>query len=366
MVHNSKPRTAGKMIKKHTILALASLMTLAMTVGCSGGGGSAGGTSDILATVEGQAITVDQFNTYLGVKPTVRVLVQGQVAELPVSDTLAFQAMQDLVSRTLMSQMAKDEGVLPTDDEVNTEIKFQEVLDPKFMAAYKARGMVLAQIREEVKFSLIQQRLITKGIMVTTDEVDSWLQKNPTAFVVPAKASLSWILAQSDDRKAQVDEMLKSGQKFSDAAVKLSQAPNAATMNGRYLPERGPLPISSMAPDLKSAIEKASVGQATAWIKFSEGWAKFYVDSKEDQTKLEVTAERRTNVQRNIAIQRGNKANDLRKRLVDRVRTSEVVVRRDSLKEAWKSFSELLKKQAEQSPQSPNTSEPDGSTEKPK
>ena len=338
------------MIKKHTILPLAALMTLALTIGCSGGSG--GGSGEILATVQNEPLTIDQFNSYLAVKPTVRVLVQGQVAELPVSDTLAFQAMQDLVSRTILFQMAKDEGVLPTPDEINNEIKFQEKLDPTFMVAYKSRGMILAQIRDEVKFSLAQEKLITKGITVSNDEVNSWLEKNPNAFVVPAKASLSWILAQSDARKAQVDAALKSGEKFSDAAVKLSQAPSAPLVNGKYLPERGPIPISNMAPDLRSAVEKASVGQATEWIKFSEGWAKFYVDSKEDQKKLEVTPERRTNVQRNIALQRGNKANDLRKRLVDRVRATDVVVRRDSLKEAWKNFSELLKKQAEQTSQS--------------
>lgn len=344
------------MIKKHTILPLAALMTLAFTVGCNGGSG--GGSGEILATVEGEPITIDQFNSYLAVKPTARVLVQGQVAELPVSDTLAFQAMQDLVSRTIMFQMAKDENVLPTSDEINNEIKFQEKLDPRFMDAYKARGMILAQIRDEVKFSLVQERLITKGITVSNDEVDAWLQQNPNAFIVPAKASLSWILAQSDARKAQVDAALKSGERFSEAAVKFSQAPSAQMVNGRYLPERGPIPIAAMAPNLRALIEKANVGQSTDWIKFSEGWAKFYVDNKEDQKKLEITAERRTNIQRNLALQRGNKANDLRKRMVERVRSTDVVVRRDSLKDAWKNFSEMLKKQAEQTTAAQGTNSP--------
>lgn len=340
------------MIHKKTIWALAAASVLAISAGCSGGGGGAGGGSEILATVEGEPITIDHFNTYLGVKPTVRVLVSGQVAELPVSDTLAFQAMQDLVSRTLLYQMAKDESVMPSDKDVEEEIKFQEKLDPNFMPTYKNRGMTLGQIREEVKFSLVQERLTTKGITVSNDEVDTWVKNNPNAFIIPAKVSMSWILAKTDQKKNQAELELKSGKKFSEVAIALSQAPSAALVNGKYLPERGAIPISNLAANLRPQVEKAGVGSDTEWIKFSEGWAKFHVDAKEDQKKIELTPERKENIRRNIALQRGSKANDLRKRLVDRVRTSEIVVRRDSLKEAWKNFSDLLKKQAEQSTQS--------------
>lgn len=337
-------------MERKTIWALAAGAVLAMTAGCSGGSGS-GGSGEILATVQGEPITIDHFNTYLGVKPTVRVMVNGQVAELPVSDTLAFQAMQDLVSRMLLYQMAKDEGVMPGDKDVEDEIQFQEKLDPNFMPAYKSRGMTLGQIREEIKFSLVQERLTTKGITVGNEEVDTWIKNNPNAFIIPAKVSMSWILAQSDARKAQVEQELKSGKKFSEVAVALSQAPSAALVNGKYLPERGAIPISNLAANLRSLVEPANVGTDTTWLKFSEGWAKFHIDSKDEQKKVEITPERRENIRRNIALQRGSKANDLRKRLVDRVRTSEIVVRRDSLKEAWKNFSELLKKQAEQGSQ---------------
>jgi hypothetical protein len=258
--------------------------------------------------------------------------------------------MQDLVSRTALFQMAKDEGVSPSTKDIEDEIAFQKKLDPNFLTIYQRRGLNMGQIREEVRFSLVQERLITKGITVTMDEVDEWLKNNPEATVVPESADLSWILAKTPEQKAQVDLALKNGGKFSEVAVKLSQAPNAAIVNGRYLPERGSIPINKLSekPPLRQAVMNAAVGSDTAWIQFNEGWAKFHVDAKNPPKKMDVTPERKINIQRNIALQRGNKASDLRKRLVERIKNSDIVVRRDSLKESWKNFADMLRKQADQ------------------
>lgn len=350
-------------MKRRTILPILGLAILTGSVGCSGGSSA---SNDILATVEGDSITVDQFNTYLAVKPTARVMIQGQVVELPVADTLAFQAIQDLVSRTILTQMAKDENVYPTDKQVEDELKFQTDLDSNFLSAYQRKGMTIAQIKDEIRFSLLQEGLVTKGIKVTDEEVDSWLKRNPKAFVMPATVELSWILATTDARKAQVDVALKSGQKFEDVAINLSQAQSAPMLKGRYMPERGPLPTTGMAPQLRTAIEAAKEGGSTDWIRFTEGLAKFHVDKKNPEKQMEITSARKENVRRNLALQRGNKANDLRSRLVDRVRTSEIVIRRESLKDAWKNFTEMLKKQAEQSGKqaSPLQNAPDGGNDK--
>src|SRR5512132_2013253 len=101
---------------KTSIWAICSLAAVAALGGCRGE------NSEILATVNGDSITVDTFNKYLGVKTSCRVIVQGQVVDLPVADTLAFQAMQDLVSRAVLEQMAKDEGVQPTPAQIESEI----------------------------------------------------------------------------------------------------------------------------------------------------------------------------------------------------------------------------------------------------
>jgi foldase protein PrsA len=321
--------------------ALVPLICLSLIGGCAGGG-----NNEILATVDGEPISIDQFNTYLGMKSSVRVAVNGQVAELPVVETLAFQAMQDLVSRTTLFQMAKDEGLLPSDKDVEDELSFQTKLEPRFVETFKSRGMLLAQIRDEVKFSMVQERLITKGIKVSEGEVDAWIQKNPEALVQPATASLSWVLAQNDARKGLIDNALKSGGKFSDVAVRLSQDPNAGATMGKF--QGGPIPINRMASNLRPMVEKANVGTTTEWIKYSEGWAKFYVDAKEPSKKIELTAERKESIRRNLALTRGNKANDLRKRLIERIQASDIVIRRDALKEQWKNLSNLLKAQAEQ------------------
>lgn len=331
------------MIRKTTLMA--PLLAAAVLAGCGGGGGGGG---EVLATVQGDSITVDQFNNYLGVKPTVRVIDNSQVRELPLEGNLAFQTVRDLVSRTVLYQMAKDEKMMPTPDEVNKELEFQKDLDPNFIRGYQARGLTIGQIREEIRFALVQERLVTKGIEVSEADVDQWLKANPNALVQPASVEMTWVLATTEPRKAEIDREIKLGKPFKDVAVQMSQAPNAAMVNAKFLPERGPLPISALPPALRSKVTAAQPGTVTDWIQSSEGWAKFLIDAKNPEKKIDLTPIRRENIRRNLALQRGQRANDIQMRLADRIRETEIVIKRESLKELWKRFDEMLKAQADQ------------------
>jgi foldase protein PrsA len=329
------------MIKK-TILIVPTIVG-ACLAGCGGAGGG-----EVLATVQGDSITVDQFNNYLGAKPTVRVIDNNQIRELPLESNLAFQTVRDLVSRTVLYQMAKDEKLMPTPEEVNKELEFQKELDPNFIRAYQARGLLIGQIREEIRFAMVQERLLTKGIQVTDADVDQWLKANPRALIQPSTVEMTWVLATTEARKAEVDRQLKLGKPFKDVAVQLSQAPNAAMVNAKFLPERGPLPIAALPPALRTKVAAAQPGTVTDWIQSSEGWAKFMIDAKNPEKEIELTPARRENIRRNLALQRGQRANDLQTRLADRIRETEIVIKREALKELWKRFDEMLKAQADQ------------------
>src|SRR5690349_18238479 len=91
-------------------LAGAALLGLA---GCQGGGGSN------VASINGEPITMEQFHKYLEAKPEVQVVLEnGEVANARVSETLAYQALQDLIRQRMIVQLAKDMKLNPTDDEV--------------------------------------------------------------------------------------------------------------------------------------------------------------------------------------------------------------------------------------------------------
>ncbi len=335
-------------MKIKTIWSVAGLAALSSVIGCSGGN-----DQELLATVNNDPITVGEFTNYLQIKPSVRVVANGQVAELPVSDTLAFQAMQDLVQRAIIFQLGKEQGVMPTEAEIDKEVKFQSDLNKDFIKNLQVRGLNLKQIRDEVKYSLVQERLVSKGQNVTSADVDQWLKDNPSALVNPASVSLSWIAVSSDAKKKQVDEALSAGTKFSDVALKMSEDPNVAVTGGRYQPQRGPLAIASLPDELKKPVEAGKVDDDLDWVKVGTGWAKFHIDAKTPESKRELTDAMRESLRRNLAVQRGSRATDLRKEVLDKLESADIVVRRDSLKEAWSNFASQLKSQAKQAASQP-------------
>ncbi|MFQ3669775.1 MAG: SurA N-terminal domain-containing protein, partial [Fimbriimonadaceae bacterium] len=79
-------------------------LTAAAAITVAGCGGK---SEDVVAVVNGERITTSQFYDYLERKPTVRVQTDNGPVELPVADTIAFQAIQDLIARRLILQLAK-------------------------------------------------------------------------------------------------------------------------------------------------------------------------------------------------------------------------------------------------------------------
>lgn len=322
----------------HAALGAACLLA----VGCGKGSPS----EKTIVIVNGERVSLDDFNKYMASKPTVRVQVQGEVVELPVADTIAFQALQDLISRQTLYQLAKDEKVMPADDDVEKEIAFQKKLNPEFIQTYQARGMANKQIREEIRFNLAQERLFTKGIEVSQAEVDRWIKDNPGAFVDPATASLSVVLVKTAAEQAQVDKALENGRSFREVAVQYSKMRDAQMSQGKFANGR-PVPVRSLAPAVRDAVGKVGPRQTTVWVKLPEGLAKFYVESKTADIELEKTPERLENVRRSITIEKGKLANDLRKRLIERVRTSEIkIIGSDAYDQAWKRFVDMLNAQS--------------------
>ncbi len=300
-----------------------------------------------LATVSGEAITVDEFHKYMEVMPTAKVQIQNQVATLPIVDTLAFQALQDLISQRLMTQIAKDEGVYPTEAEVNEELKFRQELNPDFLRNLNARGMDVAMIKKSLAQDLAQERLLTKGITITKEDVEKYIKDNPKQFVDPAQADVTFIYVRDPATRQEVDKALAAGETFADVATRYSQFPNAAQNQGKF-----PLTIIDQFPtgpgtDIKALISKTPELKVTDWVPFEQGQAKFNVVKKSEERPLALDDPKKEKLRRDLAINRGQQANDLQKRIADRLKEANIVVVYPALKEPWKVAMEKLAKEEE-------------------
>lgn len=344
-----------------TILAVTAALgiTAVGLVGC--GGGSSGGNR-VVVTVSGKDITEGELYNYLKTKGSVRVLTdQGQMVEARVADSLAYQAMQELIAQKVTIALAEKEGVKPSDADVNSELDFQKRLDPQFVQKLTANGVTLAQIKSQLLVEMCRERIITKGVTITKADAEKYIKDNPKAFVNPATADMYVVVVKSEAKKQQVDNELRSGQNFQTVAMRYSEAPKAREMQARFSLRA----IDSMPAELKTIVQKTNVKQATDWIKSADSWAKFYVDNKEAEKPIAMNADLIERVRRSLAVQRGSQAVDLARRLLDELKNSgsKIQVKDKSLQEIWnKGFQEFLQNDKAATSPTSNLNSATGST----
>jgi hypothetical protein len=332
------------------VAAFASLVL----VGCRGSGGG-----DNLATVNNEPITMDEFHRYLERKPVVQVIGEdGNQKELPVYASLGFQAMRDLVNRRILLQLAKDDNVYPTDADVKNELDFQVKRRPDFIRQLQAQGLTIEDIRRDLTLDLAKERIITKGITVTKEEAQKYIKDNPKAFETPAQAKLRLIVVRDDAAKKQVDADLAAGKPFAQVAVQYSVAPNVRQTQGQF-----PITDVSRMPALLQQIVNATPEmKATDWKQDGQQWVKIFVEQKVPAKPMTIDDTLVEALRRQIAMDRGSKATDLGKRLVEKLKTSTVNVSLASLKTPWETAFKSLQEQDVQSNTKTGTAGPAGAT----
>ncbi|MBS1704432.1 MAG: SurA N-terminal domain-containing protein [Armatimonadetes bacterium] len=327
-------------MNKTLLVCLAGVATFTAVftgIGCGNRSGGSGGT---LATVNGEAITLDQFRKYLETKSTVTIVTgNGQIGNAKVSQTLGFQALQDLIQQRLLLQMAKDRSMEPTDKDIEAEIEFQKKLNPNFFKELSAAGLTVDDIRTRVKVDLARERLVTEGVKISTEEATKYWKDHPSEFLNPATASALVIFVKAESGKKQVDSELANGQAFADVAKRRSELPRAK-QNPRYpqnVLERMPGPI-------RAALEKTDVARQTDWIQLTDGFAKFYVEEKTPAKPIPMDETQLERLRRQLAMQRGLKRTDLDTTLLNKYKQAKISIKYDPLQEPYKEFEDDLKK----------------------
>ena len=327
-------------------LITATFASLALA-GC-GKGGSPSGASGDLAIVNGEAITKDEYYRYLERKPAVQVvapqngtLQAGQVAEMPTAAPLGFQAMRDLINRRILLDVARDEKVMPTEAEVAKELDFQTKRRPDFVKGLTDQGLTLEDIRRDLTLDVAKERIVTKGITVTAKEADDFIKANPDQFMTPEQVKLGVIQVTSAATQKQVDAALASGKSFSQVATEFSVAPDVRKNQGVIVVND----LRKADPALQQLIGGTAEGKTTAWTPDNGQFVKIQVMQKIPSKKQVLDATQKEVVRRAMAMERGNGATDLPKRLVEKLKTSKIVVNPPNLKTLWDKAFNTLKEQ---------------------
>lgn len=320
-------------LRKFSLLSGLGVAAAIVLSGC-------GSKSETLATVNGDQITMDQFYAYLEAKPEVQVVLEnGQVATARVSETLAFQALQELIRQRIILQLAKDDNLAPTPKDVENEVQFQRGRDSNFVLNLRERGLTTDQMKESLAVDIAKERLLSKGIELSDADVDAFIKANPQRFVRPASVEAKWIFVKTDSDKRVVDRELQSGSSFSSVARRYSKDPNAKQNLG-YFPRTD---VDNLPADIQKPLKETAIGRESDWIKLSDGWAKFSVDKRTAPEKINMNKYEKEWLKRQLIMQKGLQNNDLDRKLLDKLKTSDINIAYTELSKPWENAFKRLK-----------------------
>jgi hypothetical protein len=294
-----------------------------------------------IATINGEAIKGSEYYRRMEFLPGVGKRDGDNFFEAPPG----FLMLEQLITERLVMQLAKQKGVMPSDLEVDAELKTRQEDNPNLLAEWAANGRPAEELKQLIRYELAQFKLATFGITVTDAEVVEHYNTYPTMYTVPKQAKLRVIVVDTAAGKATVDKELAAGKSFSDVATAHS-VDVSKTVGGDY----GTVPFSFLNTAAKTAVEAVKIGQATEWVTSNtadnqQRFVKFMLVDVLPEKKLPLDAKLKRTIRRVVMNNRGAVKNDIRKEMNDMRLKAKVEITEPEFATIYKRFVEAYLKQ---------------------
>jgi parvulin-like peptidyl-prolyl isomerase len=213
-----------------------------------------------------------------------------------------------LITEKLLIQVAKGKGLLPTESEIDADIKFRLGRDPNVMKYWKSVGRTDAEYRRLVLLELCQFKLQTEGIKVDDAAIkDLYDLSKSTRYTLPQRYILRAITVDKEDQKKTVDADLKAGKSFASVAT-LNSIDESSSEGGLF----GEVPLTLLSQNLREALIKVKKGGKTSWITNDKGqWTMFYVEDILAETVRPLDATLKEELKREIMLRKGSSKNNV-------------------------------------------------------
>lgn len=258
--------------------------------------------SFVLATVPGQRRLVDRIVAV--VNDEIITLSELEAATRPYMEPGADGTKQDatyrsvleqLISEKLLSQQIGEAKITADDEEVDRAIKDilrqNNITDEELKQAIEARGMGMAQYREDLKAQLIRLKIIDlkvrSRVQISDAEVKAEFDRENANEVREELVSLRHIFfrwGESPDpaertrvltAAREARDRVTKGEDFAAVAKEVSQGPTAATGG-----DLGEVSKKGLLPELSKVVEKAGVGEVSEPIETKNGVHVVRVDAR--------------------------------------------------------------------------------------
>lgn len=293
--------------------------------------------ADGLFSVNGELVTRTQFYSELEMQP----VPDGQSTR-PGGTVL----MERLINEMLILQLAKQNGVSPTDAQLNEKVEFiKKQSGPNFDAMLASSGMTIDDLKKRLIIDQVQMNLISMGTDITDDmvkkEYDAELAKTDSPFKKPSQVEIEVLYSNKKARADKALEYIKSGKEFEKVASSYSDDPSIKQNNSKYGwiqrdDRRFPVSVIDAAMKLKA-------GQVSNVIFASD---KYYIVKALNVKEGEITPfdEVKGLIKEQLAITEGSKKNNLQTMMAEFVNAANIQVFNDK----YKNIPQEIKQQASQ------------------
>jgi foldase protein PrsA len=271
-------------MKSSRLLAILAvvLATAALAAGCGSSNPSVGAND--VAVVGDQTISKDQFDRLMDQAKRNYAANKQPWPETGTAQYVALrkQAMQFLVQRAEFEQKAADMDIKVTDADVDKQLatiksqyfgkagKCDSTCEQKFQAELKKQGLTLDSVRQDVRASVIQNKIyekVTAGAQVSDKEIADYYKKNKQQYVQPESRDVRHILVKKKALADQIYQQVTHGGNFAALAKKYSTDPSSKNSGGKMTISKG-----RQVPEFDKVAFSLKAHEIAQPVKTTYGW----------------------------------------------------------------------------------------------
>lgn len=192
-----------------------------------------------------------------------------------------------LIDRELIHGEARRLGITVTEEDIETALQSyrQDYPGAAFETMLQERGLTLPAWRDELKESLIMEKLLDEAVYsrveISDMEVAAYYEVNRAQFDRPAQVRARQIVVASEAEGQEVLALLRQGRPFAEVAQEYSLSPDAEQGGDLGFFARGEMP-----PEFDAVVFDLPVNRLSELVKSEYGYHIFLVEEKRKAARL--------------------------------------------------------------------------------
>jgi foldase protein PrsA len=137
--------------------------------------------------------------------------------------------LKDLIDQKVIEQLANKYKIKVTDEAVEHELRLIQTM---YGSSDQIKGSDEEKWKEQIRYSLLLEELLTKDAIVTEEEMKDYYNDNKSLFNVPTSYLLSHIIVKTKKEAKETIKELEQGSSFSALAMERSIEEFSANQGG--------------------------------------------------------------------------------------------------------------------------------------